>query len=93
MAVIHRDEQHEMADVVMRLTNAYGRGMAEEEIGETVGRIHRGFAGSKIRDYIPLLVENAARRELTARAGGGAVTDARRTDPPAVRIGVHRRPL
>jgi hypothetical protein len=60
----HVTEHVAIQQVVTRLAEAFTPALSDRQIDETVQRIHRGFGGSRIRDFIPLLVENAARREL-----------------------------
>jgi hypothetical protein len=64
----HVTEHVAIKQLVIRLTEAFTPGVPDHEIHETVARIHRGFDGSKVRDFVPLLVENAARNELRAFA-------------------------
>jgi hypothetical protein len=71
----HVTEHVAIKQVVARLAEAFTPTVPDEEISETVERIHHRFDGSKVRDFVPLLVENAARKELrthtrpTTRAG------------------------
>lgn len=59
-------EQHAVEQVIARLLDTYAAKVSEQQIGGIVRRIHRRFDDSRIRDFIPLLVENAARQELAA---------------------------
>jgi len=63
----HVTEHVAVQEVVTRLTEAFSPDVPGWQIDETVRRIHHGFDGSRVRDFVPLLVENAARRELRAR--------------------------
>lgn len=73
----HVTEHVAMNLLVTRLTEVFAPAVPDNQIDETVARIHRGFDGSKVRDFVPLLVENAARKELRARAKtAGAPTGA-----------------
>ena len=65
----HVAEHVAMNQLVARLTRAFTPTVPNHQIHETVARIHRRFDGSKVRDFIPLLVENAARDELRTLAG------------------------
>ncbi|HZP54182.1 three-helix bundle dimerization domain-containing protein [Actinocrinis sp.] len=68
-------EQHAIEQVIARLLDTYAARASEAQIGGIVHRIHQEFDESRIRDFIPLLVENAARQELAAlptRAPGTA---------------------
>jgi hypothetical protein len=64
----HVTEHIAIQQVVIRLTEAFTPVVTDRQINDTVARIHHGFDGSRVRDFIPLLVENAARRELRIRA-------------------------
>lgn len=64
----HVTEHIAIEQLVTRLTEAFAPAVPDQQINDTVARIHRRFDGSKIRDFVPLLVENAARKELRARA-------------------------
>ncbi|HET9172734.1 MAG TPA: hypothetical protein VFN97_25130 [Actinospica sp.] len=75
-ANFHVTEHSAIEQLETRLTQAFTPTVPDREIHETVARIHRGFDGSKVRDFIPLLVENAARNELRALAGGARVPTA-----------------
>lgn len=66
----HVTERKAIEQVITRLTEAFTPAMPERQIYETVRRIHHGFDGSRIRDFVPLLVENAARKELRTSARG-----------------------
>src|SRR5581483_3325049 len=59
-------EQHAIEQVIARLLDTYAARASAEQIGGIVHRIHEEFDDSRIRDFIPLLVENAARQELIA---------------------------
>lgn len=47
-----------------RLTAAYASTVTAERVVSTIQTIYRGFATARIRDFVPLLVERAAIREL-----------------------------
>lgn len=61
-------EQRAIEQVIARMRDVYATRVPEEQIRRIVQRIHQNFADSRIRDFIPLLVENAARQELAALA-------------------------
>jgi hypothetical protein len=72
-------ERRAMEQVVFRLREAYASRVSEREIGERVQEVFHRFDGSKVREFIPLLVENAVRRELVRGpqaipGSGGAVS-------------------
>ncbi|HEU5332734.1 MAG TPA: hypothetical protein VFU73_08225 [Actinocrinis sp.] len=59
-------ENRAMEQVAFRLREAFAARVSDREIGERVLATYHRFDGSKVRDFIPLLVENAVRRELVA---------------------------
>ena len=67
-ARFHVSENTAIAQVVSRLTETFTPAVPGPQVRETVQRIHHRFDGSRIRDFVPLLVENAARNELRERA-------------------------
>ncbi|HEY2297068.1 MAG TPA: hypothetical protein VGH43_05030 [Jatrophihabitans sp.] len=60
-------EQRALADVVIRLQNAYPD-VPPEEIEATVHGRYAHFEGSRVRDFIAVLVERHARQDLRNRA-------------------------
>ncbi len=68
-AKFHVSESTAITQVVTRLTEAFTPAVPGPQVRETVRRIHHRFDESKVRDFVPLLVENAARNELRERAG------------------------
>ena len=56
-------EQTSVAEVQTRLTDKYPQ-FSPADIATTVARVHARFDGSRIRDFVPLLVERGARAEL-----------------------------
>ena len=66
-AKFHVSESTAITQVVTRLTEAFTPAVPGPQVSETVQRIHHRFDQSKIRDFVPLLVENAARNELRER--------------------------
>jgi hypothetical protein len=67
-ARFHVSENTAIAQVVSRLTETFTPTVPGPQVRETVQRIHHRFDDSKVRDFVPLLVENAARNELRGRA-------------------------
>jgi hypothetical protein len=61
------DEVQAVNQVVNRLS-AHFATFAPEEVAEIVRECHSQFAGSPIRDFVPLLVERTARDRLRAMA-------------------------
>ena len=66
-AKFHVSESTAITQVVTRLTEAFTPAVPVPQVSETVRRIHHRFDQSKIRDFVPLLVEHAARDELRER--------------------------
>ena len=58
-------EETEIKAVTTRLARAFD-GVPLTDVTEVVKHAYRHFDGSKVRTYVPLLVEHAARDELTA---------------------------
>ena len=52
-------------DEVQRLTSKYPH-FSPDEIAATAARVYARFDRSRIRDYVPLLVERRARAELAS---------------------------
>ena len=59
-------EKRALADVVIRLQNAYPD-VPPEEIEATVHGRYAHFDGSRVRDFIAVLVERHARQDLRNR--------------------------
>jgi hypothetical protein len=66
------DELLQVEHVIARLIARYPS-VSPVDIEHAVRTIHRRFADGKVRDFVPLLVEKAARRDIAGRA----------TTPPA----------
>jgi hypothetical protein len=64
VAVATIAEQTSVAEVQARLTDKYPQ-FSPDDIATTVARVHARFDGSRIRDFVPLLVERGARAELS----------------------------
>lgn len=64
MDVVAR-EKTAMHEVTTRLLKTYGGDHTPEEITYTVEAIHHRFEGRPVRDFVPVLVERHARRELS----------------------------
>lgn len=74
-------ESRAMEQVAYRLREAFASRVSDREIDERVRAAYHLFDGSKVREFIPLLVENAVRRQLlaelkTAPESAGAASDA-----------------
>lgn len=57
-------EQAAMAQVEERLTSKYAD-LPPDRVSMAIQQAHARFEQSKIRDFVPLLVERRARAELT----------------------------
>ncbi|TQC48038.1 hypothetical protein EEB14_17275 [Rhodococcus sp. WS4] len=57
------DEMLQVDDVIDRLVAQYPS-IASVDIENLVRTIHKCFANPRIRDFVPLLVEKAARRHI-----------------------------
>lgn len=74
-------EQAQIAAVHQRLTARYSW-LLPEEVAAVVESAHRQFTDSRVREFVPLLVERRAHAQLSALSGSGSgaaeVTVARR---------------
>ncbi|HTJ37863.1 MAG TPA: hypothetical protein VL738_31910 [Dactylosporangium sp.] len=57
-------ERDAIRTMTARLTAAYAPGVPADQVGSTIQRIYQGFADAHVREFVPLLVERAAIREL-----------------------------
>ncbi|MBR7831076.1 hypothetical protein KDK95_32525 [Actinospica sp. MGRD01-02] len=57
-------ERDAISRMTAHLTAAYAPGVPADQVVATIQRIYRGFAEAHIRDFVPVLVERAAIREL-----------------------------
>lgn len=60
------DELLQVERVIERLITRYPS-LSPVDIEHIVRTVHKRLAESRVRDFIPLLVEKAARRDLAAR--------------------------
>ncbi|MFJ9369520.1 three-helix bundle dimerization domain-containing protein [Nocardia sp. NPDC101769] len=60
------DEEQQMSDLAARLSNRFPD-LTARVVGEVVRGIHRDFEGHRVREFIPLLVERIAERQLSRR--------------------------
>jgi len=63
----NEDETRAVTEVAQRLTVSFPD-VAPDVIQDTVHASHQRFAGSPIRDFVPVLVERAAKSTLAAAA-------------------------
>lgn len=59
-------ESRAMEHVAFRMREAFASRVSGRDIDERVRAAYHRFDGSKVREFVPLLVENAVRRELLA---------------------------
>ncbi|REE74790.1 hypothetical protein C8E05_4236 [Rhodococcus wratislaviensis] len=71
--MIGDDELLQIEQVIERLTTRYPT-VSPVDIEHIVRTVHKRLAKGRIRDFVPLLVEKAARRELSDRAATEAVS-------------------
>ena len=54
-------------DVERRMLDEYAH-LPEAQVSQAIAQAHNRFAGSRIRDFVPLLVERRARAQLSNKA-------------------------
>lgn len=56
-----------LRDVTSRLVGAYGDGTShgDDQVRQTIAAIEARFADARVRTFLPILIERAARAELT----------------------------
>ncbi|WP_328393480.1 three-helix bundle dimerization domain-containing protein [Nocardia sp. NBC_00416] len=85
------DELLQVEQVIERLISRYPS-IPPSEVEVRVRTIHKRFADSRIRAFLPLLVEKAARQEIGADIADSAiVSTAAPTGPVRRRAGTGRR--
>ena len=62
-----KNEQELLNEIEERLIDVYTE-LTPQQVYATVGQAHAAFDASPIRDFIPLLVERRARRDLATLA-------------------------
>ncbi|RZL77885.1 MAG: hypothetical protein EOP32_23585 [Rhodococcus sp. (in: high G+C Gram-positive bacteria)] len=73
------DEMLQLEQVIARLITRYPS-IPPADIENTVRNMHKRFVNGRVRDFVPLLVEKAARRHITGSVSPAAVPAAL---PPA----------
>ncbi len=68
MADQTRLEEDGIRAVVSRLVAVFRGSVSPEQVRATVDAQYRRFDGSRVRQYVPLLVEHGARDDLRAHA-------------------------
>ncbi len=67
-------EEKALRDVTDRLVEDYGEAHPAERVEAVVGAVRKRFEGHSVREFVPILVERIARRELDPTRGkNGAV--------------------
>jgi hypothetical protein len=62
-----RQLQQQLAELESRLLAQYvDQGVSENRVRAALERVRERFAGARVRTFLPILVERAARRELTS---------------------------
>jgi hypothetical protein len=61
-----RHEEDGIRAVVSRLVDAFSGSCSADQVKATVDAHYRRFDGSRVRTYVPLLVEHGAREELSS---------------------------
>ncbi|WP_239001917.1 MULTISPECIES: three-helix bundle dimerization domain-containing protein [unclassified Mycobacteroides] len=64
-------EPAQITAVLQRLVAKYSW-LTPEQIADVVQSAHAQFTGSRVREFVPLLVERRARAELTAFSASGS---------------------
>ncbi|MFE3190019.1 three-helix bundle dimerization domain-containing protein [Nocardia sp. NPDC059240] len=64
MAVDVAREEKALREVTDRLVEDYGEAHPAERVEAVVGAVRKRFEGHSVRDFVPILVERIARREL-----------------------------
>ncbi len=67
-------EPAQIAAVLQRLVAKYSW-LTSEQVAAVVQRAHAQFTDSRVREFVPLLVERRARAELTAVRASGSRAD------------------
>ena len=61
-------EDQQLAALASRLHSHY-TAVPPQRVDELIGKHHESFTSAKIRDFVPLLVERAVRRDLADVTG------------------------
>ncbi|WP_327144917.1 three-helix bundle dimerization domain-containing protein [Nocardia sp. NBC_01327] len=68
MAVDTAREEKALRALTNRLVDDYGEAHSKERVEAVVGTVRRRFDGHSVRDFVPILIERIARRELDPAA-------------------------
>ncbi|MEC3914854.1 three-helix bundle dimerization domain-containing protein [Nocardia sp. CDC160] len=69
MAVDAAREEKALREVTSRLVEDYGEAHPAERVEAVVGAVRKRFEGHSVREFVPILVERIARRELDPKRG------------------------
>lgn len=64
-------EQKAIRDLAGRLAAAYSENRSPDEVNVAIRTAHERFAGSTVRDFVPILVERVVRREFESAEEAG----------------------
>ena len=67
MTAAEQNEQDAIRKLVERLAETYSPTHSVEQVGQAVDAHYHRFDGSKVRTFVPLLVEHGAREQLRPR--------------------------
>ncbi len=81
-------EQKAIRELAGRLSAAYSEDHSPDEVDTAIRTAHERFAGSTVRDFVPILVERVVRREFESAEETGAA--AAITTPGAAPVSVHK---
>jgi hypothetical protein len=68
-----KSEGDALAEVEGRLISTFS-GLPHSQVRDAVGQAYSSFQHSRIRDFVPLLVERRARAQLAGMSSAGAAT-------------------
>ncbi|MEV6098308.1 three-helix bundle dimerization domain-containing protein [Nocardia sp. NPDC051981] len=75
MAVDAAREEKALREVTNRLVEDYGEAHPAERVEAVVGAVRKRFEGHSVREFVPILVERIARRELDPKRSMNAATE------------------
>jgi hypothetical protein len=81
-------EQKAIRELAGRLSAVYSEDHSPDEVDTAIRTAHERFAGSTVRDFVPILVERVVRREFESAEETGAA--AAITTPGVAPVSVHK---
>lgn len=83
-------EQKAIRELAGRLSAAYSEDHSPDEVDTAIRSAHERFAGSTVRDFVPILVERVVRREFESaeEAGAAAVVSTPGVAPVSMHKGI-----